>query len=1104
MANPAAAADRRHHDRVPISPEVNPAFLTAFGTAIAARIREGVGEPEDAVRGPLENLLTSICGDLGVSLVLHGEVHLAEVRAKPDYAARVDGAVVGHIEVKAPGKGADPRTFSDRHDREQWEKLQALPNLLYTDGNQWALCRAGQVIGDVVILPGDVRQGPAGLADNNGHLRRLLADFFGWEPLPPRSAQALAWSVAGLCRLLREDVRDRLDESEALQALADDWRQLLFPEADDDYFADQYAQTVTFGLLLARSENIDVRGETLQSVATALGNSHSLIGKALAVLTDDLPPDIALSVEALVRVIGAVDWAAVDDADGNLVINLYEVFLSVYDPQIRARTGSYYTPAPVVTAMVNLTDEILSAELGYSKGLASEDVKIVDPALGTGTFLLAIIDRIAARVTSDEGEGMVASALAAAAERLIGFEKQTGPYAVADMRVSEALRRRQVHIPQSGLRVYVADTLDDPNNNASWLPHVYAPIAKSRRDANHVKLTERVVVVIGNPPYRNQARHDGGWVENGHPGEPALLRDFIPVPTDNAAPHVRHIYNLYVYFWRWALWKVFEQDRERDGVIAFITASGWLSGPGFVAMRRKVLSQSSHIWVIDLEGDNRNGRPTENVFAIQTPVSIVIATRKRETSTMPCEVQYTVVTGTRQEKLETLGQARHLDSFAWTQVSDPERTMLPGDTQWETKPLLHDLMPTFGVGVTAGRTWVAAPDRDILTSRWRRLIDESDIDEKRRLLREHHNDRLITTEVNPLPGHNQARRSLAVETSEDPDIVRFGYRSFDRQWIIADNRVINRPNPRLWSTYSASQVYACANKRHAVTSGPAITFSAYPPDNGYHRAAGGEYVLPFYLDTDAQIPNLRGELLRALSGTYGFEVTAEDVFAYIAGIAGHPGYTTRFHHELSRPGVRIPITSNGILFDQVQRIGRKVVWLHTFGERFADPSQGRPHEAPRLPEPITPKVTTGLPSGSFPNELTYDESTLCLHVGGAVIMPVQPEVWLYEVSGMRVLQKWFSYRKQVPARRGRPNAGEQSPLDSMHPTSWPHSYTAELLEVLRVLTALRQLEEGQDQLLAQVMSGGLLLSTDLRAAGVDIDVSLNSASAEALQQDVLF
>src|SRR5262249_962584 len=154
-----------------------------------------------------------------------------------------------------PGKGADPRHYKG-HDKEQWEKLQSLPNLLYTDGNAFSLWQNGELVGSIVELLGDIETSGEKLVAPPDLVPRF-DNFLRWEPIPPKSAAELAKVSARLCRLLRDEVTEQLAEkSEALTELAKDWRKLLFPEASDQQFADGYAQAVTFGLLMARSSNI--------------------------------------------------------------------------------------------------------------------------------------------------------------------------------------------------------------------------------------------------------------------------------------------------------------------------------------------------------------------------------------------------------------------------------------------------------------------------------------------------------------------------------------------------------------------------------------------------------------------------------------------------------------------------------------------------------------------------------------------------------------------------------------------------------------------------------------------------------------------------------
>ena len=122
----------------------------------------------------------------------------------------------------------------------------------------------------------------------------------------------------------------------------------------------------------------------------------------------------------------------------------------------------------------------------------------------------------------------------------------------------------------------------------------------------------------------------GGWVRHREDGPNAttpILEDFLaPAREAGQGVHLKNLYNDYVYFWRWSLWKVFDST-EDAGIVTFITASSYLRGPGFVGMRRKMREVFDELWIIDLEGDSLGARKTENVFAIRTPVAIAIGVR---------------------------------------------------------------------------------------------------------------------------------------------------------------------------------------------------------------------------------------------------------------------------------------------------------------------------------------------------------------------------------------------------------------------------------------------------------------------------------------------
>jgi hypothetical protein len=476
------------------------------------------------LRGPLDALVCELGELAGLSpgsVHLVGETTQSDLKTRPDFAATVNKALVGFIEVKAPGKGADPRKFTDQHDREQWDKLKSLPNLLYTDGNSFSLWRDGKLEGSMVQLNGNVETAGAKLAAPDS-LLAVITDFLCWKPIPPKTAKQLAQVSARLCRLLRDEVIEQMGRgSPGLTGLAQDWRKLLFPQADDAQFADGYGQAVTFGLLVARARDISLSGGT-EIAAQELRKSNSLIGTALRILTEDSSNQQALktSLGTLTRVLDAVNWHTISKDKPEAWLYFYEDFLEVYDNTLRKRTGSYYTPPEVVSAMVSLVDEALRGPLfERPAGFAASDVIVADPAVGTGTFLLGVLRRIAATVADDQGAGAVRGAIEAAAKRIIGFEMQFGPFAVAQLRLIAELQALMNAPPLPELRLFITDTLGNPFIEEERLGQTYEPIAISRRAANKVKKEERITVVIGNPPYKEKAEGRGGWIEKGSGGK---------------------------------------------------------------------------------------------------------------------------------------------------------------------------------------------------------------------------------------------------------------------------------------------------------------------------------------------------------------------------------------------------------------------------------------------------------------------------------------------------------------------------------------------------------------------------------------------------------
>lgn len=1100
--------------------------LKKFADAVTAKTTTlTVGEPEDQLRGPFEIFMQEVGQALALKVVSTGETMLPGRMGKPDYAVHSNMLLAGYVELKAPGFGANPNRFTG-HNKDQWKRFQSIPNLVYCDGNDWGLYRQGERIGPIVRMSGDVSvdgKTAVNLKDAAA-LMPLLTDFLSWDPIIPSGTKQLAELLAPLCRMLRDDVTDALAApSSPLVVLAKDWRQWLFPDASNEQFADAYAQTVTFAFLLARSENATTLD--IHAAVQALSGEHTLLSKALEVLTDpQAQKEISASLQLLQRITDKIPDNAMSKVKKDPWLYFYEDFMQAYDPKFRKKLGVFYTPVEVVQAQVRLIDDLLTNKLGKSLGFADGDVITLDPAVGTGTYLLAVIKQALGRIEAEQGPGAVAGQASALASQLYGFEIMVGPYAVSELRVSRALQDRGGKLPANGLGVYLTDTLESPHTTPPQLPLYLQPIADQHKRALRVKDKVPVIVCLGNPPY---GRHEavnldsvnlsrfGGWVRFGDPvDEPKIhkrqakkkagtrirIRDPKAVLKERekrsilykafvesaiAAGHggdVKNLYNLYVYFWRWALWKVFEhKTASGPGIVSFITAASYLDGDAFAGMREHLRRSCDEVWIIDLGGEGRGTRKSENVFAIQTPVAIAVAVRygKADKNT-PAKVHYVRIDGTRNEKLKALDAVASFASLTWQDCPDDWQAPFrpAGSGEYFNWLLLTDFFPWQQSGVKVGRTWVIAPDLDILKVRWQEICQSSTDDNRREMFKDSPTGRKAHDAPMPLPPETTKEKPILELKSNDslPRAIQYAYRSFDRHLLIADARLIDRPGPALWQTHSENQVYLTMLLNHPLGFGPALTACADIPDLHHFRGSyGAKEIVPLYRDAQGKEANILPGLLEMLAKAYGRAVTPEDFLAYVYGVLAQPAFTERFADELGTRELRVPLTKDAGLFARVRDVGARLLWLHTYGQRFVPKGK---HKG-RVPKGKA-KCVKAVPgdAANYPEKYEYNDATKTLHVGdpngaGGEFAPVAPEVYEFEVSGLKVVQSWLGYRMKNPKGR------KSSPLDEINPKKWPSEFTTELLELLWVLEATLAEYPAQAKLLSAVVKGSCFQTDEL-------------------------
>ena len=1062
--------------------------LQEFSKSVTENFSTNIdAQPEDQLKPAVTNLLKSIGQNDRSKIVVRTEARHEDVRGRPDLGVAVDGLLSGFIELKAPGLGSNPERLKGDQNRKQWENFKSIPNLIYTDGNEWSLFRTGKQIGKTVRLNGDITKDgiKAVIKEDADNLQSLLLDFLNWNPIVPRSPRDLAKYLAPLTRFLRHEVELALEtEDSALSLLAREWRNYLFPEVDNHQFADAYAQTLTYALLLARISGADDLSP--DAASNILDKGNSLLATTLKILAQkEAREEISVGYDLLVRFLSALDPSEVLKRAPDLWLYFYEDFLAAYDPKLRKDYGVYYTPVAVVECQVRLVSQLLKERFGKKLSFADDGVTFLDPAVGTGTYLVYAIQHALRIVRDRSGPGAVPGRASLLAKNMYAFEFLVGPYAVAHLRLTQEILSEGGSLPDGRLQVYLADTLESPfTTPPGALDLTHKPLVEERRRAREVKETKNILVCIGNPPYDRQTieqgdsttQRKGGWVRFRDEGQQSpILEDFLdPARRAGQSVHLKNLYNDYVYFWRWALWKLFEHQ-DTGGVLSFITASSYLAGPGFVGMREVMRRTFDELWIINLEGDNLGARKTENVFNIQIPVAIAVGVCKgKPNRNTPAKVHYTKITGTREDKLGNLETVKVFEYLKWRDCPSgwQDRFLPEGTGDFFAWPALTDIFPWQQSGVKIGRTWPLSFDPETLKQRWKTIAGSGS--NRKGLFVERPTGRKAKDRPEnsyPLPVEPDKSILDLDASSKMPDVVRYGYRSFDRMYILADARLIDRASPSLWTTHSNQQIYMATLFAQPLGHGMAATLSSSIPDLDCFRGSfGAKYVTPLWRDSEATQSNVTNGLLDTLSREFKRKLIPEDLFAYCYAILVSPAYVETFWEELSTPGPRIPITKKPELFDKAVEAGRRLIWLHTYGERFV-PKRKTQGDVPVGKAKCLKAISDT--ESAYPEEFSYDTTTNEIHFGDGRFGHVLPEVWEFEVSGLKVVQSWLSYRRKSGSGK------RSSSLDEIRPRKWTAQMTDEFLELLWVLEHTVAMFPDLQNLLEKIVAGPCFSAKEL-------------------------
>jgi predicted helicase len=921
-----------------------------------------------------------------------------------------------------------------------------------------------------------------------------------------RSAQELASQMAEIARNIRDEIAELLGietDKGPLRSLFEEVKRDLRSDLDHKSFADMYAQTMVYGLLAARVAHPE--NFAADAVVTALRFDNPFLDALYSSFRkrgEDVIDVDEFGLQDLVQTLSVTDVEALlanfgtEDLKDDPVVFFYQYFLDSYDPKQRKDLGTYYTPIPVVRFMVRAVDEIIKTEfklplgvadqttwgeysktqkIAIPKGLTKNDkvIRMIDPATGTGTFLLEWMRQASSNLKAANQH--TAKAMESVVQQMDAFELSLSSYAVAHLKTNLELDPSIRAKTLIGIRL--TDTLAGRAPSQGNLFND-DPIAREGQLAEQVKFETKHSVVIGNPPYnRSDRKTAGGWIVHPSEGGRSLFDDILEPARENTIfSHLRSLSNIYIYFWRWAIWKAFEDLPAGPSVVAYITARSWLSGPGFMGLRDLARRTSQHIYVVDLGGDNNGARPEENVFDIQIPVAVVFLVRSQGASEEEAEAQvsYIRVNGQRTEKLEFLNSL-NFNSAKWD--SGPSGYLsslapITGGDAWGSMPRLADLFPWQQPGCIHARTWPVCPSTTTLRSRWSRLLSTTDLVKRAQWFVTAKTGRNINTSV-----HGLTRIADLKKGTEPRSFIRYAYRAFDRQFTFDDPRLAKTESPSLWAAVSERNVFLITGMTIPLGFGPAAVTTRDLPDFQHFRGSfGGKDVIPLYRD-DKYEPNTDPKLIAAIngllveSGKLPDEISHESLFAYCFGVLAGTDYTTRFRAELETPGPRIPLTHDSQLFRQMADFGSQLLWLQTFGERFRMAER----KALKLDGKIKwSRKPTRIPDDS--RDFSYDAEAEVLSIADGKLAGVSKSAWDFEVSGMHVIKKWLGYRTAKGAGRA---ASSDSPLDKIRPTEWEPEWSDELREIVHVLTETEKLRPKGVKLLEQIMEGELIKADEL-------------------------
>lgn len=996
-------------------PQSNESLVAQYIATVVDKLKTGQAR-EHAYRPAFESLIKSIDPSLQVvndpSRSEHGN---------PDFVFLRGDITSGYAETKDIGVD-----LNKTEKTQQMERYLGYSNLILTDYLEFRFFRNGERYEEPIIV-GKIIDGTVEIHEKNfGALADTLKDFLQGEPEPIKSGRRLAKIMGGKARRIRDNVvqflgRDSKQNNE-LEQVYKAIKEMLVHDLSKESFADMYAQTLVYGLFVARFHD-DTPGDFTRQEARDLVPASNpflqhffdhIVGpnfdKRLGYIVTELCGVFSCTdIQALMsEYYKEVDlWGQVHEKP-DPVIHFYEDFLKEYDPVQRKKLGAFYTPLPVVRYIIRAVDAILEKRFSLALGLADTSkieitrreqghkiqeevhrVQILDPAAGTGTFLNETIRSIYSRFKDQAGRwgAYVHHDLL---PRLHGFELMMSPYTIAHLKLSMTLKETGFqYFNNTRLGIYLTNSLEEGtayDNLFTGLGFAKS-IADEAKAAAKIKNDKPIMVVIGNPPYAGESSNKHYTGNNVYKVE--------PTGGNLQERNSKWLNDDYVKFIRLAESMV---EKTGEGIVAMITAHGYLDNPTFRGMRHHLMKTFDEIYVLDLHGNANkketapDGSKDENVFAIKQGVAILIAVKpKGRRKDKLAKVFRADCFGIRSKKFSFLNE-NDLASMKWSPLvpSTPQYAWTVRDYQlervYQNGFSVADLFRISSVGVVTSRDqFVIDTNKERLAKRIQGFLQSESVSKALANFGLRENKKW------------KAVDALKHEFDED-NIVPISYRPFDNRFVYYHEDFIERSRKKVMKHMGNDNIALIVVRQVKAGKSYQHVFVSYNiPESTLisNKTSEIDYVFPLYLyaEDGSKNSNLNRDIVKRIESVVG-EVVPEDIFDYIYTFLYSPSYRDKYSQFLRTSFPCVPYPNDRKRFEALVKLGRELRLLHLM-------------QSPLLDQLITTYPVHG---SNIVEKLEYKKGNV--YINKEQYFGNVPETaWKFWIGSYQSAQKWLKDRK---------------------------------------------------------------------------------------------